>query len=137
LTRCVGSVNHRVVIRSAWYLIRCAFVAALSLSFVTARPMMPLAHADTAPVHGCSMHMTHGAPHSGHRCPAGDAGSCCDDCLCGCIIGTGFTKPALALVALESATPWTLPTPVAAIRPRRSPALRLPPPIGPPASTRS
>lgn len=119
------------------YTLRSAFVALLALSLVTARPAMLLAHAGPAAEHECGMHMSHGAQHSGHHCSGADAGSCCDDCLCACLVGTGFTQPVIAIVVHEVRTATALPSPVTPIRARWSPALRLPPPIGPPSSTRS
>lgn len=120
------------------YTIRCAFVALVALSLVTARPAMLLAHAGPAAEHGCgNMHMSSGAQHSSHQCTGADAGSCCDDCLCACSVGAGFSQPAIEIVAHELRAARVLPNPDQPVRLRRAPALRLPPPIGPPISTRS
>jgi len=119
------------------YSIRCAFVALIALSLVTARPAMLLAHAGPMAEHACGMQMEHGADHPGHHCGGADAGSCCDDCLCVCAVGMQFTQPAIAIVAHELRTSTPQPSPVESPRVRWSPALRLPPPIGPPGSTRS
>lgn len=123
--------------RTLLYSLRCAFVALLALSLVTARPAMLLAHAGPVADHGCGMQMSHGEHHPGHHCSGADAGSCCDDCLCACAIGTGFTQPAVSIAAPTVRTKATVPSPVQTFRARWSPALRLPPPIGPPVSTRS
>jgi hypothetical protein len=125
------------VIRTAMYSIRCAFVALIAISLVTARPAMLLSHAGPMAEHACGMQMSHGAEHPGDHCGGADAGSCCDDCLCVCAVGTQFTQPAIAVVAHELRTATALPSPVESPRARWSPALRLPPPIGPPSSTRS
>ena len=119
------------------YVVRCAFAALIALSLVTARPAMLLAHAGPAAEHGCAMHMSHDAEHSGHHCNGADAGSCCDDCLCACAVGTGFTNPVVNVVVRDVRIAATLPTPDAPIRAHRPPALFLPPPLGPPIAARS
>lgn len=119
------------------YALRCAFAALIALSLVTARPAMLLAHAGPAAEHGCAMHMAHDAEHSDHHCHGADAGSCCDECLCACAIGTGFTNPVVDVVVREVRIAHALPAPDAPVRARRSLALLLPPPLGPPIAARS
>jgi hypothetical protein len=137
LTQTQASVIHHDVMRTTMYSIRCAFVALLALSLVTARPAMLLAHAGPTTEHACGMHMSHGAEHPAHHCSGADAGSCCDDCLCACAVSSEFARPAVAVVAHELRTETAPPDRDEPTRARWSPALRLPPPIGPPSFTRS
>jgi hypothetical protein len=130
------------VIRTAVYSLRCALVALLALSNVSARPAMMLSHAGDGMQHGCgksmaSHHASSRVPHSNHRCNNTDDGTCCDDCLCACPVGAGVSHSVVALTAT-----YTHPAAVASrfaevVRERRALALRLPPPIGPPLFTRS
>ena len=135
-------VIHPPVIRTAVYSLRCALVALLALTIVSARPAMMLAHAGDGMQHGCgkSMSSHHSATpgsHTDHHCSNTDDGNCCDDCLCACAVGADMTHPVVALTAT-----YTHPVAVAArfseiVRVRKPLALRLPPPIGPPLLTRS
>jgi hypothetical protein len=142
LTRARRAVIHPPVIHTALYSLRCALVALLALSIVSARPAMMLSHAGEGMQHGCGAFMSahHGATpgsHTDHHCSSTDDGTCCDDCLCACVIGAGMSHSIIALTAT-----YSHPVAVAArfsevVRERRALALRLPPPIGPPPLTRS
>lgn len=130
------------MIRAAVYSLRCALVALLALTIVSARPAMLLAHAGDGMRHGCGMSMSshHTATpgsHTDHHCSSTDDSNCCDNCLCACAVGADMTR---SVVALEAT--YTHPASVASrfsevVRERKPLALRLPPPIGPPLLTRS
>jgi hypothetical protein len=124
------------------YSLRCALVALLALSIVSARPAMMLSHAGDGMQHGCRMsmsshHASGRASHTDHHCNNTDDGTCCDDCLCACPVGAGVSHAVVALTAT-----YTHPAAVASrfaevVRERQALALRLPPAIGPPLFTRS
>lgn len=130
------------MIRTIVHSLRCALVALLALTIVSARPAMMLAPANDGMQHGCGMSMssrysaTPGS-HTDHHCPSTDDGNCCDDCLCACAVGMDMTHPVVVLTAT-----YTHPIAVASrfsevVRERKPLALRLPPPIGPPLLIRS
>lgn len=120
------------------YTLRCLLVAIFSFAMVAARPAMMLSHGSHPPSHGCGMTMaSHHASHGEHHCPSTDDGTCCDDCMCACLIGAGVSDPAVALVAFYTQIATVIDRPDEIVRPRHSLALRLPPPLGPPTLARS
>jgi hypothetical protein len=126
------------VIRSIVYSLRCALVAMLALAIVSARPAMMASHAMPGAQHGCGMAMqSHHSTHSGHGCSITTEKSCCDDCMCACAIGSGVRKPLVVLVATYARVATTIEHPTEVVRSHRPPALRLPPPLGPPRFTHS
>jgi hypothetical protein len=127
--------------RTLVHSLRCALVALLALTIVSASPAMMFAHAGDGMEHGCgmSMSMQHGGgpSHTDRHCSSTSDGTCCHDCLCACMIGSGSGDPVVALTAT-----YTHPLAVASrfsevVRQRKALALRLPPPIGPPLLSRS
>ncbi|MEO6208547.1 MAG: hypothetical protein ABIQ10_00345 [Gemmatimonadaceae bacterium] len=130
------------MIRSAVHSLRCALVALLTLSIVSTRPAMMLSHASEAMPHGCGMsmaahHTSRDSERPGHQCPVTDDGSCCDDCLCACIVGVGAGDAVVTLTATYSYPLTESSRFTEVVRERKALALRLPPPIGPPLFTRS
>jgi hypothetical protein len=126
------------VIRSIVYSLRCALVAMLAVAIVSARPAMMASHAMPGMQHGCSMTMPSQHPaHTDHGCSITTEQSCCDDCMCACAIGSGVRKPVVVLVAMYARVATVIERPREIVRSRRQPALRLPPPLGPPLITRS
>jgi hypothetical protein len=126
------------VIRSIVYTLRCALVAMLAIAIVSARPAMMASHAIPDAQHRCGMAMpSHHSSHTDHGCSTTTEGSCCDDCMCACAIGSNVKKPVVVLVATYTHVATTIEHPVEIVRSRRPPALRLPPPLGPPLFTRN
>jgi hypothetical protein len=126
------------VIRSIVFSLRCALVAMLAIAIVSARPAMMASHAMPGAQHGCGMAMpSHHSSHTDHGCSITTERSCCDDCMCACAIGSNVRKPVVVLVATYTRVATTIERPTEVVRSRRQPALRLPPPIGPPLLTRS
>jgi hypothetical protein len=127
------------VIRTLLLPVRCALVALLALSLLVAKPAMMLAHAGDAMQHGCGMSMSghHHESHPTQHCSTTEDGTCCDDCVCACMIGAGMSLSNIALVATYTHPAAVASRPAESVRVRRPLALRLPPPIGPPLLTRS
>jgi hypothetical protein len=126
------------VIRSIVFSLRCALVAMLAIAIVSARPAMMASHAMPGTQHGCGMAMpSHHPAHTGHGCSTTTERSCCDDCMCACAIGSDVRKPVVVLVATYARVATVIEHPREIVRSRRQPALRLPPPLGPPLITRS
>jgi hypothetical protein len=117
---------------------RCALAAMLAIAIVAARPSMMTSHEMPAMQHGCGMAMPsgHSTP-TDHSCPATGQDACCDDCMCAGPIGSGVQEPIVALVATYAHVATVIEHPAEVVRARRQPALRLPPPLGPPLITRS
>jgi hypothetical protein len=125
------------VIRSIVFSLRCAFVAMLAVAIVAARPAMMASHTMPGMSHGCGMAMpSHHSTNADHRCSTTDA-ACCDDCMCACAIGSDVRKPVVVLVATYTHVATKIEQPTQPVLERRQPALRLPPPLGPPRITRS
>jgi hypothetical protein len=130
--------NHPHVIRSIASSLRCALVAMLAIAIVVARPAMMASHATLGMGHGCGMAMTMPqSSHPDHDCSGNAKDACCDDCMCACAIGSDVREPAIALVATYTRVVTVIARPNEVVRVRRQPALRLPPPLGPPLITRS
>jgi hypothetical protein len=126
------------VTRSILASIRCALAAMLAIAVIAARPSMMATHAMAGMPHGCGMTMaSHQQTDTDHGCstPAPDA--CCDDCMCAGPIGSGAREPSVVLVATYAHVATVIEQPTEIVRTRRQPALRLPPPLGPPIFTRS
>jgi hypothetical protein len=126
------------VIRTLLFPLRCALVALLALSIVSAKPAMMLAHAGDGMQHGCGMSMNgHHESHPAQHCSGTEDGTCCDDCVCACMIGAGISLSNIALAATYTHPAAVASRPAEVVRVRQPLALRLPPPIGPPLFTRS
>jgi len=126
------------VIRSFIASARCALVAMLAIAMVAARPAMMASHALPGMGHGCGMEMpSQQSQHSDHGCPTTAQDACCDDCMCACAIGSDVRKPVVVLVATYTRVATVIEEPTEVVRSHRQPALRLPPPLGPPHTTRS
>jgi hypothetical protein len=138
LTPTAGAVIHPPVIRALIFPFRCAFVALLALSIISANPAMMMAHAGAGMQHGCGMSMKgHHESHPAHHCSNTQDGACCHDCLSACTIGAGMSMSSIALTATYTHPVAVASRPAEVVRVRRPLALRLPPPIGPPLITRS
>jgi hypothetical protein len=138
LTGTPNHVNHPRVTRSLVSAVRCALAAMLAIAMVAARPSMMASHARAAMPDGCGMTMTsHPRTSTDHDCsmPAQDA--CCDDCMCAGPVGSDVREPIVVLVATYAHVATVIEQPTEVVRTRRQPALRLPPPLGPPLLTRS
>ena len=72
-----------------------------------------------------------------HDCSNATRDTCCDDCLCAGPIGTGAGEPVIVLVATYAHVATEIEQPTEVVRSHHQPALRLPPPLGPPLITRS
>lgn len=125
------------VIRSVASSMRCALVAMLAIAIVVARPVMLSSHSMPGMGHGCGMAMASEHSQTDHRCPTTSQDACCDDCMCACAIGSDVRKPVVVLAATYARVATVIEHPTEVVRPRRQPALRLPPPLGPPLITRS
>jgi hypothetical protein len=121
------------------YALRCALVAMLAIAIVSARPAMMASHAMAgAQQDGCHMAMpSHHPMQMDHGCSMTSEAACCDDCMCACAIGSDVRKPVVVLAATYARVPTEIQRPTQVVRIRRQPALRLPPPLGPPRITRS
>lgn len=138
MTPPVDPVIHPPVIRTVLFSLRCALVALLALSIVSAQPAMMMAHAGDGMQHGCGVSMQgHHESHPGQHCSSTEDGSCCDNCLCACPIGDGMSLAIVALTATYTHPVAVVSRPAEVVRVRQPLALRLPPPIGPPLFTRS
>ena len=132
------SRHSSTVIRTLLFPLRCAFVALLALSLVSAKPAMMLAHAGDGMQHGCGMSMKgHHDSHPAQHCSSTEDGTCCDDCLCACPIGAGMSLSSIVLLATYTHPVAVASRPAEVVRVRKPLELRLPPPIGPPLSTSS
>ncbi|HMA04092.1 MAG: hypothetical protein ACM34L_13605 [Gemmatimonas sp.] len=126
------------MIRSIASSARCALVAMLAIAMVAARPVMMSSHALPGAAHGCGMEMpSQHSQHSDHGCPTTAQDACCDDCMCACAIGSDVRKPVVVLVATYTRVATVIEEPAEVVRSHQQPALRLPPPLGPPHLTRS
>jgi len=126
------------VIRSFIASARCALVAMLAIAMVAARPVMMSSHSLPGAEQGCGMAMpSQHSQHSDHRCPTTTQDACCDDCMCACAIGSDVRKPVVVMVATYTRVATVIEEPTEVVRSHRQPALRLPPPLGPPHTTRS
>ena len=111
----------------------------LAIATVGASPaMMMMSHDMPGMQDGCgmAMHEQH-APRSDHQCHTTSHGQCCTDCVCACAIGSDVRTPLITLVATYTHVATVIEQPPTVVRSNRQPALRLPPPLGPPLSTRS
>jgi hypothetical protein len=126
------------VIRTIVSSLRCALAAMLAIAIVAARPSMMTSHATSGMQHGCGMAM-HSHQHTGadHGCSPTTRDACCDDCLCAGPIGSDVKEPLVVIVATYTHVPIVVEHPTEVVRSRHQPALRLPPPLGPPLITRS
>ena len=138
LTRARNSVNHRLVIRTIVSSMRSALAAMLAIAIVAARPSMMTSHATSGMQHGCRMAMhSHQHTSTEHGCSPTTRDACCDDCMCAGPIGSDVKEPLVVIVATYRHVPTVVEHPAEIVRSRRQPALRLPPPLGPPHITRS
>jgi hypothetical protein len=138
LTRAPIGVNHFAVTGTIISSLRCALAAMLAIAVVAARPSMMTSHAMDAMPHGCGMAMTsHQGGRTDHDCSNSTRDTCCDDCLCAGPIGTGAGEPVIVLVATYAHVATEVEQPTEVVRSHHQPALRLPPPLGPPLITRS
>jgi hypothetical protein len=138
LTRRRDRINHPPVSRAIISSLRCVLAAMLAIVVVAARPSMMTSHAMAGMPHDCGMAMP-SHQHSGteHGCPTTAQDTCCDDCLCAGPIGSVASEPVVVLVATYTRVATAIEHPREVVRSRRQPALRLPPPLGPPLITRS
>jgi hypothetical protein len=133
----VSNEQSFLVIRSVVFSLRCALIAMLAVAIAAARPAMMASHTMPGMSHGCGMAMpSHHSSNTDHRCST-TAAACCDDCLCACAIGSDVRQPVVVLVASYTHLETKLEQPTELVRERHQPALRLPPPLGPPRITRS
>jgi hypothetical protein len=110
----------------------------LAVAVVAARPSMMTSHEMAGMGHGCGMAMTsHQQTSTDHECSNTTKDMCCDDCLCAGPIGSGVSEPVVVLVATYVHVATVIERPTEIVRSRLQPALRLPPPLGPPLITRS
>jgi hypothetical protein len=138
LTQASHHVNHLRVTRSIIVSLRCVLAAVLAIAVVAARPSMMTSHAMAGMPHGCGMAMTsHQRTSTDHGCTITAEDACCDDCMCAGPIGSGAREPSVVLVATYASVATVIEQPRQIVRTRRQPALRLPPPLGPPNFTRS
>jgi hypothetical protein len=138
LTRARNSVNHPFVIRTIVSSLRCALAAMLAIAIVAARPSMLTAHAMSGMQHGCGMAMqSHQHTSPDHGCSKTTRDACCDDCMCAGPIGSDVKEPLVVIVETYRHVAIVIEHPTEVVRSRRQPALRLPPPLGPPLITRS
>ena len=138
LTRVREPIIHPRVTRSIIASIRCVLAAMLAITVVAARPSMMTSHEMAGMPHGCGMAMhSHHQTSTDHDCSSTTKDTCCDDCLCAGPIGSGAIEPVVVLVATYTHVVTVIDRPVQVVRSSRQPALRLPPPLGPPLDTRS
>jgi hypothetical protein len=132
------SRHSSTVIRAILFPLRCALVALLALSIVSAQPAMMLVHAGDGMQHDCGMSMKghHESPPA-HHCSSTTDGACCHDCVCACVIGSGMSLSNIVLTATYTHPIAIASRPAEVVRVRQPLGLRLPPPIGPPLTTRS
>jgi hypothetical protein len=137
LTRAQDRIIHPFVTRSIVSSMRCILAVVLAIAVVAARPSMMTVHGATGMQH-CGMTMpSHHSTSTDHGCSITAQDVCCDDCMCAGPIGSGATEPVVALVAMYAHVATVIEQPTEVVRPRRQPALRLPPPLGPPLIARS
>jgi hypothetical protein len=118
--------------------LRSALVAMLAIAIVAARPAMMASHDMPGMANDCGMAMrSHGPTHADHGCPSTTQDECCNDCVCACAIGSDVKMPLVVLVATYMHVTPAVVQPVRIVPSSREPALLLPPPLGPPLSTRS
>jgi hypothetical protein len=138
LTQAPNHVNHPRVTRSIISAVRCALAAMLAVAVVAARPSMMTSHAQAGMPHGCGMTMpAHQQTGTDHGCSTPAQEACCDDCMCAGPIGTGAREPLVVLVATYVHVTTEIEQPTQIVRSHQQPALRLPPPLGPPLLIRS
>jgi hypothetical protein len=138
LTPARGRVIHPAVIRRIISSLRCALAAMLAIAVVAARPSMMTSHAMPGMHHDCRMTMpSNHSTSPDHGCSTTAQDACCDDCMCAGPIGYGAREPSVVLVATYARVATVIERPTEVVRSRRQPALRLPPPLGPPLITRS
>jgi len=121
---------------------RCALAAMLAVAIVAARPSMMTSHATSGMQHDCGMAMhshrsTSQHTSTDHGCSPTTRDACCDDCMCAGPIGSDVKEPLVVIVATYTHVAIVVVHPAEIVRSRRQPALRLPPPLGPPLITRS
>ena len=138
LTRARDRVIHPAVIRRIISSMRCALAAMLAIAVVAARPSMMTSHVMPGMQHDCGMAMpSHHSTSTDHGCSSTGQDVCCDDCMCAGPIGYGAREPVVVLVATYARVRTVVEHPTEVVRSRRQPALRLPPPVGPPLFTRN
>lgn len=138
LTLAPNAFNHFDVTRTIVSALRCALAAMLAIAVVAARPSMVTSHAMAGMPHGCGMSMaSHQGTSTDHDCSNTTRDECCDDCLCAGPIGFGAREPVVVLVATYAHIATVTQPVTEVVRSHHQPALRLPPPLGPPLITRS
>lgn len=140
LTRAARRINHFVRMRAFIFSLRLALVAMLAIATVGASPAMMMMPHDMSGMQdmSCGMEMQgQQSSHSDHKCPATTHGRCCTDCVCACAIGSNVRAPLITLIATYTHIATVIEQPATVVRSSRQPALRLPPPLGPPLSSRS
>ena len=138
LTQAPNAFNHFAVTRTILSALRCALAAMLAITVVAARPSMMTSHAMAGMPHGCSMSMaSHQRTGTDHDCSNTTRDECCDDCLCAGPIGFGAREPVVVIIATYVHIATVIEPPTEVVRSHHQPALRLPPPLGPPLIARS
>jgi hypothetical protein len=131
-------IIHPGVTRAIIATLRCTLAAMLAITVVAARPSMMTSHDMAGMPHDCGMaRSSHQQSSTDHGCSTTARDTCCDDCMCAGPIGSGAKEPEIVLVATYTRVATVIEHPTEVVRSRRQPALRLPPPLGPPLLVRS